>query len=318
VAHRAEGRHGIRRDARDRVAPGATRGEARRVRRGVRRSRERYGVAHSAGTGGAVAQRAVEASGGRSRRGRRGRVVCRVVRGPRKVALRADRRVFRVRIYVGVGGTEPGPGRVRRVHPVAGEARHLRPAAGEAVPVADLAGGEAGAAGGLFRGEAVVLRRGKGGDPAGGDRTMMAVRRVSEAGNLRGPSGEVRTVAFNAGNASIICDVGMHGGLCVPAAGWNHHPIRRVAHAARGLVVRAPCDPCEGGQEDQRQRRMPKNTERMDGDRHLSPRSYRWHCCPVTSFLFPLAQPMPFECIQYTTYNTPVPSGVLCKHGSTP
>jgi len=131
----------------------------------------------------AVAQSAIEAPGRCSRRSGHGRMVRRVVRGPREVTLRADLRVFRVGSCVGVRGTVPGPRRMRRVHPVAGEARLRRFAAGEESPVADLAGDEAGASGGLFRGDAVVLRCGRGGDPAG-YRTVMATRGVSEAGNL--------------------------------------------------------------------------------------------------------------------------------------
>ena len=128
-----------------------------------------------------VAHGAVEASGRLPRGGGGRRVVRRVVRRSRVVALCTNRCVRRVRVRVGVRGSAPRFGCVRSVHPVAGEAGDLRAVAGEVVPVADLAGGEPGAARGLLGGRAVH----GGGGPVR-DRVVVAACRVSEAGPLVG------------------------------------------------------------------------------------------------------------------------------------
>jgi hypothetical protein len=226
----------------------------------------------------AVAQRAVEASGRRPRRGGGGRMARRIVRRSREVALRTDRGVRRVRGRVGIrgaSGAAPRLGRMRRTHPVAGVAGDLRTAAGEVAPVADPAGGEPGASRGFFRGYAVILRRGRDGDPAG-NRTVVTAGGVAEAGDPGDAPREIRTVTFRAGAASAVGDVVHRGGIRVrPAGGGDpsrdgasgrQDVVRRRPPPSRGIGGRTPGGERRGHQEQQTGER-PRGP-RFPGTRH--------------------------------------------------
>src|SRR5512140_3488532 len=133
---------------------------------------------------GSVAQRAVEASGGRSRWGGRCGVVRRVERGSREMTLGAHRGVPRFgggRVGVrGTGGGAPRCGGVRGSHPVAGVAGDPGGASREVVPVAGLAVGEPAGSGKRLLGYRPVLR---GLLPAGGvERLAVAERVVAASG----------------------------------------------------------------------------------------------------------------------------------------
>jgi len=232
------------------------------------------------GGGRAVAQGAVEAAGGRARGSGSGRMARRVVRRSRDMALRTDGNVHRAGVDVRVVRAAPEPRRVRRGRPVADEARHLRPAPGEGFPVADPAGGEAGVFSGAFRGGAVALGRGGSGGPAR-DRAVVTARGIPVAGDIRGPSREVRTVALGAGGGAVL-GVGPHGGNRVPAAGFFPHPAFGADHDGGGAVgAAASCDPREGGKQDKKQDK--RGPERMKPPgwmrilRHIAFRSHPGH-----------------------------------------